>query len=251
MENTKYLTEESYAKTKKKIIRISLIIFVLGLLIGGGIIVTGVRKQINTNKQNETNSQLYTENKTKLSNDLAEERKNVEASKKTLKEKVDQVEAQISELNRVKFTGFDDAYYAREAQIEELKKSIEEDKENIGIIEQSLKLTWCTEVAKNNSYTSKYCDLKNQLDSLNDNKKSFESMDSTPFYIIGAFIILASVMISISIYLTAKGREIAAFATQQGMPVAKETIDEITPTVANAAGTIAKEISKGINSNKE
>ena len=251
MENTKYLTEESYAKTKKKIIRISLIIFVLGLLIGGGIIVTGVRKQINTNKQNETNSQLYTENKTKLSNDLAEERKNVEASKKTLKEKVDQVEAQISELNRVKFTGFDDAYYAREAQIEELKKSIEEDKENIGIIEQSLKLTWFNEVAKNNSYTSKHCDLKEQLDNLKYSENNFAFANSFPFYIIGAFIIIASVMISIPIYLTAKGREIAAFATQQGMPVAKETIDEITPTVANAAGTIAKEISKGINSNKE
>lgn len=49
MENTKYLTEESYAKTKKKIIRISLIIFVLGLLIGGGLIGIGVKRSIDIN----------------------------------------------------------------------------------------------------------------------------------------------------------------------------------------------------------
>lgn len=246
MENTKYLTEESYAKTKKKIIRISLIIFILGLLIGGGLIGIGVKRSI------DINYKYSQKNKEKVSKELEEEKQKVETSKKELEEKIKPIEDQIKSLERVPFTGFDDTYYERKDQIEELKKSIKEENENIDLIEYSLNDIWCgTEKAKNNSYTSKYCDLKNQLDSLNDNKKSFESMDSTPFYIIGAFIILASVMISISIYLTAKGREIAAFATQQGMPVAKETIDEITPTVANAAGTIAKEISKGINSNKE
>ena len=43
-----------------------------------------------------------------------------------------------------------------------------------------------------------------------------------------------------------KRREIAAFTTQQVMPVAKEGIDEMTPTVANAGGSIAQEIAKGI-----
>lgn len=41
-------------------------------------------------------------------------------------------------------------------------------------------------------------------------------------------------------------REIAAYTTQQVMPVAQESIEKITPTVANAAGTIAQSISKGI-----
>lgn len=41
-------------------------------------------------------------------------------------------------------------------------------------------------------------------------------------------------------------REITAYTTQQVMPVAQEEIEKITPTVANAAGSIAKSISQGI-----
>ena len=55
------------------------------------------------------------------------------------------------------------------------------------------------------------------------------------------------------ILFIAHRREITAYTTQQVMPVAKETIDEMTPTMsksaekmAPAAGTVAKEITKGI-----
>ncbi len=41
-------------------------------------------------------------------------------------------------------------------------------------------------------------------------------------------------------------REITAYTTQQVMPVAQEGIEKITPTVSNAAGSIAQSISKGI-----
>ena len=59
---------------------------------------------------------------------------------------------------------------------------------------------------------------------------------------------------SIGIMMTfmAHRREITAFTTQQVMPVAKEGINEMAPTIGNAAGEIAKEIKKGINeANKE
>ncbi len=45
-------------------------------------------------------------------------------------------------------------------------------------------------------------------------------------------------------------REITAYTTQQVMPVAQEGIEKITPTVANAAGSIAKSISQGIQEGK-
>ena len=64
---------------------------------------------------------------------------------------------------------------------------------------------------------------------------------------IGGFIIIASCMIAGSIYIFGKRREIAAFTTQQVMPVAKEGIDEMAPTVGNAVGEIAKGIKKGLN----
>lgn len=45
-------------------------------------------------------------------------------------------------------------------------------------------------------------------------------------------------------------REITAYTTQQVMPVAQEGIEKITPTVANAAGSIAQSVSKGIQEGK-
>ena len=45
-------------------------------------------------------------------------------------------------------------------------------------------------------------------------------------------------------------REITAYTTQQVMPVAQEGIEKTTPTVADAAGSIAKSISKGIQEGK-
>lgn len=46
-------------------------------------------------------------------------------------------------------------------------------------------------------------------------------------------------------------REITAYTTQQTMPIKKETINDITPTVADAAGTIAKSVSQGFEEGKK
>lgn len=54
------------------------------------------------------------------------------------------------------------------------------------------------------------------------------------------------------IIVTAHRREILAFTTQQVMPVAKEGINEMAPTIGNAAEEIAKGIKKGLqDENKE
>ena len=58
--------------------------------------------------------------------------------------------------------------------------------------------------------------------------------------------------VGVVIMVIAHRREITAFTMQQVIPVAKEGIDEIAPTIGNAAGEIAKGIKKGINdANKE
>jgi len=90
---------------------------------------------------------------------------------------------------------------------------------------------------ENHELTAKYCKLKNG------NGMSPEGATSLIF---GAFIILASLMISLTIFANAKGREIAAFHAQQIMPVAQEGIEEMTPTMSKASGMMAKEIAKGI-----
>ena len=52
--------------------------------------------------------------------------------------------------------------------------------------------------------------------------------------------------IGIGITIIAHKREITAFTTQQVMPVAKEGINEMAPTIGNAAGEIAKGIKEGL-----
>ncbi len=51
---------------------------------------------------------------------------------------------------------------------------------------------------------------------------------------------MITIIISSIIYSTAKSREITAFYAQQQIPVAKEIIDEMAPTVGNSVGEIAK-----------
>lgn len=90
---------------------------------------------------------------------------------------------------------------------------------------------------KNNSITSEYCSLKN----------SNSSFAKTSFLMFGGFIIIASSMFCGVLYLSIiKRREIMAYTAQQVMPVAKEGIDKISPTIAKATGNIAKEVTKGI-----
>lgn len=75
-----------------------------------------------------------------------------------------------------------------------------------------------------------------------------------------ALLALGGVINSVGFLLAAAGgiilfvahrREITAYGVQQVMPVATEGIEKITPTVANAAGSIAESISKGIENGKK
>ena len=83
-----------------------------------------------------------------------------------------------------------------------------------------------------NGFSDKYYELDSQL-----NKGEF----SVPFFILGGFIIIASCMISGSIFLSTKKREMLAYQTQQIRPVAQEGIEKMAPS----AGIVAKEIVKG------
>ena len=89
---------------------------------------------------------------------------------------------------------------------------------------------------KNSSITKEYCTAKNSTG-------DFASKGSM---ILGVFICIATCMISGFVFMFAKQRHIVAFQAQQVMPIAKEGIDEIAPTIGNAAGEIAKGIKKGL-----
>ncbi len=83
---------------------------------------------------------------------------------------------------------------------------------------------------------------------------SKDSFTSVGLFALGGFVSSAGFVLLIvggAMAYMAHRREITAYTTQQTMPIKKETINDITPTVADAAGTIAKSVSQGFEEGKK
>lgn len=69
-------------------------------------------------------------------------------------------------------------------------------------------------------------------------------------FAIGGFMIIPGLFLTavgfMVRFLIGNRREITAYTTQQVMPVAKEGIEKMAPTIGSAVGTIGKELAKGI-----
>lgn len=95
-------------------------------------------------------------------------------------------------------------------------------------------------------------ELENELESQSGpakfSKDLFGKVMYAPLFVFGIIIIGDALFIAGIIFFIAHRREITAFTTQQVMPVAKEGIGEIAPTIGKAAGDIAKGIKEGLNS---
>lgn len=269
MEKKEYLNEESYQKGKKKILKISLIILVIGILIGGSLIAVGLVKQHKINqdyseeKRLEKVQKLETE-KQNISNQIASEKINLEKAKTELENKIAPLEVEKGNLENEKRNeflknGFSAKYNELDMKIKNLDKTLAEYKKNLSVVQGVLEDSDfnCTFDGSSNSNTSKYCSLVvelNQKDleigatnsAFSAVAKKMASSKNTPFYIFGGFIIAASAMVSFAVYMFAKRREIMAFTVQQTMPVAQEGIEKMAPTIGNATGTIAHGITKGI-----
>ena len=255
MEKKEYLNEESYKKSKKFLLRLSLVIFIVGLLIGGSLIVFGCTRKSKiisgniTSNANKKNKETSEEIKTKLA-----------TAKTTLKTKKSELEAKGIAYD--KFAEYTDG-----------------EKYDLKIITDVLNPSFdkCDfDEYKNNQYTSEYCTLKNKLDNLemfDELKGQIDSIDSDnvidkgtvngvintfnreyntatkwPYIMAGLYIMAITSVIALVILIIAKKREITAFTVQQSMPVTQEGIEKITPTVANSVGTIASSVAKGIKS---
>ena len=214
-EKKEYLTEKNYNKGKKIIMLIALLVLVVGLTIGGLLIYKGINEKQKID--NTTNEQA-------------------EKDKQRLKE--------------------------IETEKEELNKKISDKKYEC----DSIKMETDSWFEKSNKCDNEVLSLEEQVDELESEEfdlentnyefdKKFNSVGSTRYFMFGVFIIIATLIISLSIFMFAKRREIMAFGMQQTMPLAQEGIEKMAPTVGNAAGTIAKDVAagikEGINSNQE
>ena len=221
MEKKELLNEENYEKTKKKITTISLIILIVALLIGSTLIALGVIKT-NTSKKDAEK--------------VNKERYN--ASEQRLKE----IASEKESLNL--------QYDAKNQECDSLDMSAKD---------WYSKVNQCRRDAS--AISSKITNLESEEFKLNNNYDKVEAKNYIPLSVFGGVIIFIGGMISLSIYLIAKKRDISAFAIQQSMPLAQEVIgkmaptigdagktviDKVGPSIGNAAGSIAKGIKDGL-----
>ena len=215
-----YLTEETYESGKSKLKVIICIILIVGLAIGGGLIYLGI------NRSNPTRIES-------LTNELNVAKEELVALKKSLTEKNKPTTEEIKKLERVPFRGFTEDYYENQDKIAELKESIKEDTKTIEDINYVFEYG-CT--FNHNTNLNKYCDLYNTLEKAND--KTY----SIPFYMFGGFVIIAAFMMTLPLTFTLKGREITSYMAQQNMPIAKESVEKMGPSVAKMAKDIKDKI---------
>lgn len=213
MENNKYLSEEKYQRTSKKLRKIALTILIVGISISAILVGRGLYQRSIIPKQIET------------------EKEKLEVKLVELENKVQPILDEVKKLERVAFTGFDEEYYQRKDKIVELNNSIRKEQQQIVDIKSYLENGSCFD----DEVTNTVCSLEDKL-----NRNAL-------FYIPAIPVTMFSLMLSLMLFVTSKRREIAAFGAQQMMPIAKEGIDEMTPTVGNAAKEIAKSIKQGIN----
>lgn len=219
MDNNKFLNEKKYQNTKTIFIILAILILIIGFVVGGLIIKKGL------DKKNDIYSKYTEENK----------------------------QAQIVSLN-VQIKIAKSSLESKKAELiaQGLQPSSNyEDNEsyNLYIINNVLNPSFnrCSfDEYKNNELTSQYCNLIKQLEDTEKldikYKRKSESFSCILYYMVGTSIILFSIIISISLFLIAKRREIIAFQAQQAMPVVKEGIEEISPALGKAAKDVINNI---------
>lgn len=219
MDNNKFLNEKKYQNTKTIFIILAIFILIIGFVVGGLIIKKGL------DKKNDIYSKYTEENK----------------------------QAQIVSLN-VQIKIAKSSLESKKAELiaQGLQPSSNyEDNEsyNLYIINNVLNPSFnrCSfDEYKNNELTSQYCNLIKRLEDTEKldikYKRKSESFSCIPYYMVGTSIILFSIIISISLFLIAKRREIIVFQAQQAMPVVKEGIEEISPALGKAAKDVINNI---------
>ena len=258
MSTKKYLTEENYQQGKKKLKAIIAVILTVGLLAGGSLIGIGLMKSAEVNAEFSDEGKAARLKTLQAQLDVEEEK--LEALQLQLEDEVEVYEDKIKQLERKKtqnFTGFTDEWYALEDQIDDLKKEKEPLDEQLDEIEDYFNHYHTA----NPTVAEKAYELYYEINELENTdmgfKRRFNSSRYIPFFMFGGFIIVASLMFSLVLFTPLKRREILAFSAQQVMPVAKEGIEEMAPTIGRAGkaiaeemapvyGDIAKEIAAGI-----
>lgn len=254
MESKEEIREKNYQKSKKKIIRISILVFLIGLFIGSAFIITGISKQKTTSKEKEKanlQEKIDTEKKElekkaqeleeKRENNLAEEKKKLEDKKKELEAKgikystfAEYTEGEKYDL-KIVTEALDPSFrhcsfpeYSENALTKDycaLFNKTDEDSKKLNTINCALNSTFdfCGFSGwQNDELIGNYCSYKQQLYDYNTLPKQNHFLGSLLLYILGAGVIIISMIIAGAIYIVAKKRDIMAFSLEQERPILEE-----------------------------
>ena len=225
MENKKYLTEENYEKGKKTILKIAITILVIGIVIGISLIIVGILKINSTSENSNNNTTIEEDAMTEEEIDL----------------KIAEIDNQINEINQnlnslkaeksqeFMTNGFSEKYYEIDSEIETENKKISDLNQEKFILESEKQLT-------NNGFIDDFEEGGPE----NLASKGFGGM----MIMGGVMVLIFTALISGNLFMIYKRREILAFTAQQSIPVVKEGIEEMAPTIGN----VVKEVTKGISS---
>ncbi len=254
MEKEKDLKEEKYNKSKKKIKKISIMVLIIGLIIGGSIISMGLKKQA------DINSKYSKESKQEIKEKLESEKANLEAKreelaklldekkvteKKKLEDKKKEIENKgitysvftsptdgekydlkiITEVLTSDFQYCSFEEYKNHTLTSEYCKLVngnDQDSKDMALIDAALNLN-CR--LSNDSLTANYCSYVEEFEKFNGIDKDAEQFDIIPYYMVGGFIIVAACFIAGGIYLTTKRGDMLEFSFQQVKPILEEGLE--------------------------
>lgn len=260
MENKKYLDEKKYQKTKRILNIIASLLVIIGLSIGIGSKIAKNADKPSETKIAELKGELESEKsklEVKVTESLAAEKKKLEDKKNELTAKgvkynsmAEYDEGEVYDLKIVTkvldpsfdYCAFDE--YKNNSLTQNycaILNKQNEDSKNLSIITATLdsSFDYCgLDEYKNNSYIAEYCTAVNTLDEY---ERGINS--TSPGALFACF---ACIMIAIPLFFYANARNMLAFQAQQTIPVAKEGINEMAPTMGNAAHEIAKGIKDGL-----
>lgn len=220
MNNNEYLNEEKYNQANKKLKKISLIILISGLIIGGLLLIIGVIRQNNAKKANQ---KAYNE---------------------------------AYELSAQKYASAEKRLKEIETEKNELSSQINSKQQACDSISMQSP-TWFVDT---NACTNEVMSLKTKLGELEQEQFSLEHADYTvyyslvppmkykTFYFLGGGTTIVAVLVAGVLFFITKRREIRAFNIQQQMPVNQEAITKMAPTIGNAAGIVGQDLASGISS---
>ncbi len=254
MEKKEYLTEENYEKGKKTLAKIIKIVLTAGLslsllLIISGIIVIATSGNKESDKKETTTTTTTTYSSKVRSEDAIKADINARTTKiNELKKDLPSLKAQKDKEFR-NSKGFTEKYYELDQKISDLESEISKLESEKRTFERELSnREFDLEVEKNeHEFEEEFNSITNDIEPEGIFKKGIGGI----LIAIGLGLIPPTLMISGMLFLIYKKREIAIFTTQQTMPIAKEGIEKMAPTIGDAAGSIAEGITKGIKKGKE